>query len=1223
MKKTFRRILSALLIAVMLVGFAPVGGIDLNVKSSAESGSSYKTGDIIEFGSYPQSKVTDSATVSKLDGVTKKWKSYNYYSGTGDTSDGNMKPSDYMKYADIVFNGNKYRAVTFNEYRPRSTGDKSSSDNSDQDNNGYYTDNVYYFKYEPLKWRILDAVSGLIMSDNIIDSQAYQNYTYYNGDSCYNSKDCKKYASDWQTSSLRKWLNEDFYNTAFAKNLQSRILTTHNENKTSYDDGIDTDDRIFVISCHDAVNSNYGFNSDRSAYDPARQMKGTDYAKCQGLMVHDYYNDDYKGNSDWWLRTPDSATSVWGIYYNGFLLAGIRYSPYVYGSDLGVVPALNLDLNSLSYEDKTFNENSYIADIWLSRNREKTPENKAIDSTLSLQSTSATIYDDLKNNKDFQSAVNVWTGMKTVFDPEKGIKDIFLSEEDLYEALIFDLVSKIMYGKNEETGNVIIDAANKASSAVGTVTKYKDYVDKIKTITTVPEKNLLEILKEWKFDPKSESFSKFYGMLSDADQTASKWTDNKFIEGIGTIADVSSDVTDFYKRLTSYIMLEDMSEDTVTLLKTLKSQTQNEKFKTALQNSINAYDNVDTVSLVCTMKLTGDITLDVAGAFFDDLSKCSKLYTALRAGYKVGVALCDITMNTSKTVDAYKTCGATKEFINANKAAINVLAEKYLKSISNSDAGAYVTAVRAYQYAYEIDLKNAVEFVKKASDEGLINKAKKHNVHAFNFFFNQNKQTSYESMVDSEKSITNSMELTFSTLNNTWKFNKDYLYTDYPDVYPVYVKKEISQKQYAPNINSLYIEKSGKTVLTWSIPFIYKGNDGSVQTLWGASTFDGVYATERAGGVTTKYDKVIDGTSNTIEMYNKSTFGSFDKNYTLSAYSNSNSGKVYSASREASLSNPILKPEIRIASAYESGNAQVMFSIVDETSSRYDSIHYLIYRKTNNGSWVKIDEISRENTRFNGRLTLYKDTTAQKGKKYSYKVVSNMVFDNGIALKSPESDAVSVIGGLGLKKVNLNIRKSVPQVRTRSVDEEKYGIDLSWEKAASADGYEIYRVSSYGTVYKLIDTVGSNVTSYTDYDADQGATYSYAVCPYSNSSGKIYDLTEISQGEIEYKVARVHSVEVSDISMEYNTILKLNPKVNADPGVEYSVNFISSDPSVVGIKDGVWLYGNKRWSKKTATVTCVVTDEFGNTVSDTFNVTVGFDWWQWIIGILFFGWIWY
>ena len=180
MKKTFRRILSALLVAVMLVGVAPVGGIDLNVKSSAESGSSYKTGDIIEFGSYPQSKVTDSATVSKLDGVTKNWKSYNYYSGTGSRDDGNMKPSDYMQYADIVFNGNKYRAVTFSEYRPSTTG-STHSDGTYQDDNGYYTGNVYYFKYEPLKWRVLDASTGLVVCDRAIDSQAYQNYIYYNG----------------------------------------------------------------------------------------------------------------------------------------------------------------------------------------------------------------------------------------------------------------------------------------------------------------------------------------------------------------------------------------------------------------------------------------------------------------------------------------------------------------------------------------------------------------------------------------------------------------------------------------------------------------------------------------------------------------------------------------------------------------------------------------------------------------------------------------------------------------------------------------------------------------------------------------------------------------------------------------------------------------------------------------------------------------------------------
>ena len=35
MKKTVKRILAALLVAVMLVGIAPIGGIDLSVKSSA------------------------------------------------------------------------------------------------------------------------------------------------------------------------------------------------------------------------------------------------------------------------------------------------------------------------------------------------------------------------------------------------------------------------------------------------------------------------------------------------------------------------------------------------------------------------------------------------------------------------------------------------------------------------------------------------------------------------------------------------------------------------------------------------------------------------------------------------------------------------------------------------------------------------------------------------------------------------------------------------------------------------------------------------------------------------------------------------------------------------------------------------------------------------------------------------------------------------------------
>ena len=320
-----------------------------------------KTGDIIKFGSYPQSRVTDEAIIDGLNSQSFSWKSYNYYSGTGDWDDGNMKPSDYMKYADIVFNGNKYRAVTFSKYRPYETGGTSSS-YTYQNDNGYYTGNVYYFKYEPLKWRVLDASTGLVMSENIIDSQAYQNFVYYNGSQYYNSKDCTKYASDWATSSLRKWLNEDFYNFAFTKNQKSKILKTHNENKSTYSsayDSVDTDDNIFLLSYFDVINSAYGFNSSRDAYDEKRQMKGTDYAKCQGLFVHDDTSSEYYGDSSMWLRSPHGCDDATVVYLGGWVDYYNRGDYDVNGTDIGVVPALNLSVSSSASDGTGSNDSVF------------------------------------------------------------------------------------------------------------------------------------------------------------------------------------------------------------------------------------------------------------------------------------------------------------------------------------------------------------------------------------------------------------------------------------------------------------------------------------------------------------------------------------------------------------------------------------------------------------------------------------------------------------------------------------------------------------------------------------------------------------------------------------------------------------------------------------------------------------------------------------------------
>ena len=329
-----------------------VPALNLSVSSSVFDGtgsndSVFKgteaTGTVINFGSYPQSKVTDSATLKKLDNASKQWESYEYYSGTGDWDDGNMKPSDYMKYADIVFNGNKYRAVTFSEYRPYSTG-YTHSDGTYQNDNGYYTGNVYYFKYEPLKWRVLDASTGLVVCDSIIDSQAYNNYSLYsNGGEWYGDSGKNHYASDWENSSLRKWLNEDFYNTAFSKLQQDRIQKLTRENKSWYDSKYDsnpTSDKITLLSWWDALNTSYGFSS--SSKDTARQRKGTDYAKCQGLGVDTSSN--YGGISSWWLRSPNNSNRATEVDNGGW----VSYSYFVSYTYKGVVPALNLEKSTIS-----------------------------------------------------------------------------------------------------------------------------------------------------------------------------------------------------------------------------------------------------------------------------------------------------------------------------------------------------------------------------------------------------------------------------------------------------------------------------------------------------------------------------------------------------------------------------------------------------------------------------------------------------------------------------------------------------------------------------------------------------------------------------------------------------------------------------------------------------------------------------------------------------------
>ncbi len=293
MKKITKRIFSAILSAIMLILALPLTGF-------AASKTYVDYGDIIEFGSYPQSQVKDSALISKLNFVNKNWISYHYY--TGENDDGTMKPGDWMKYADFKYDGNKYRAVTFSQYRPKSTISESSETNSYQDDNGYYINNIYYFLYEPIKWRAYGTYDGYadMVSEMILDSQPFSNVIYRlflhpeeQVDPYYVTNLGTDHASadDYEASTLLNWLKNDFYNAAFNIAQQSKITDI---NLMSYG----TSGVNLLPEDENEDMSYIAFPKENE-----RRGVGTDYAKCQGLYVDTkQFNLEGLPYSPWWLK---------------------------------------------------------------------------------------------------------------------------------------------------------------------------------------------------------------------------------------------------------------------------------------------------------------------------------------------------------------------------------------------------------------------------------------------------------------------------------------------------------------------------------------------------------------------------------------------------------------------------------------------------------------------------------------------------------------------------------------------------------------------------------------------------------------------------------------------------------------------------------------------------------------------------------------------------------
>ena len=187
------------------------------------------------------------------------------------------------------------------------------------ENTKYHKTEKDYFKYEPIKWRVLQSENGeaFLLSDVILDKQLY------------NEND--KYVT-WEKSSLRTWLNGEFINRAFSDEEKEKINITEIVNQDNPDYGTEggnnTSDKIFLLSLSEV----------------SEQQDGEKYGFLDDEIRACGKSDFSKTGSWWWLRSPGSY-SLDAAEVNDDGWVG-RNGSRVDSSYGGVRPALHLNLSS-------------------------------------------------------------------------------------------------------------------------------------------------------------------------------------------------------------------------------------------------------------------------------------------------------------------------------------------------------------------------------------------------------------------------------------------------------------------------------------------------------------------------------------------------------------------------------------------------------------------------------------------------------------------------------------------------------------------------------------------------------------------------------------------------------------------------------------------------------------------------------------------------------------
>ena len=247
-------------------------------------------------------------------------------------------------------------------------------------------------------------------------------------------------------------------------------------------------------------------------------------------------------------------------------------------------------------------------------------------------------------------------------------------------------------------------------------------------------------------------------------------------------------------------------------------------------------------------------------------------------------------------------------------------------------------------------------------------------------------------------------------------------------------------------------DSQGRPALKWD-----KVTDAAKYEVYRARSKDGTYSLMSTQSAT--------GYTNTSYLANGTTYyykvRALKANGTASAYSSVVTITYGTVPTPAA-------PAMRSAKADSAG-------ITVSWDTAANAVTYSVYRTTDAGSsWTQVASSVKG--------TSYKDTTVQKGVKYGYKV-------RGVAADGKTLGPMSSTG----VTAKVTAASTTPDyVKLTSARRVTGGIQLTWESAADAKTYNVYRKVDGASGWTLLASSVSG-TTYKDTSGKSGTTYAYTV----------------------------------------------------------------------------------------------------------------------------------